>query len=171
MLKFDSCLPQTAIDGQVSSDDFALNIKDTIIRSYSNENLSSCESYWRRQFIERCEELNLKIKLSQGNSWSEISVAIKGKRKIVFRPTTTIAETATETKTSTSTSNSSIVTHKNHKLSSTERERAIIMYISLSKFWKLNTGVYVEAVLKKLVLESIFEHPPHSLILDPTDSN
>ncbi|CEI88568.1 hypothetical protein RMCBS344292_02951 [Rhizopus microsporus] len=59
----------------------------------------------------------------------------------------------------------------NHKLTEQQKEHITEVYNSIhaSQKWTLSTGKIVDDQMKDLAQESMYEHPVHSLILDPND--
>lgn len=62
-------------------------------------------------------------------------------------------------------------TGSNYKLTASENERVIETYnnIPITAKWVLSTGKVVDDVMKKLAEKSCYEHPVHSMILEPDD--
>lgn len=69
-------------------------------------------------------------------------------------------------------SSASKSTKSNYKLTDSEKQFVVDLYNSIptSGKWTLSTGRVVDDQMKQLAKESVYEHPVHSLILDPDDS-
>lgn len=59
----------------------------------------------------------------------------------------------------------------NYKLTGDERSRVLCQYdnVPLEHRWTLSTGTVVDDKMKQLVTDSVYEHPVHSMIIDPND--
>ncbi|KAI7855477.1 hypothetical protein BDC45DRAFT_568367 [Circinella umbellata] len=57
------------------------------------------------------------------------------------------------------------------KINLEDKKRIAVVYDRMveSKMWRLESGKYVEKEMKVVALEQEYEHPAHSVILDPTD--
>ncbi|KAI8138881.1 hypothetical protein BJV82DRAFT_280436 [Fennellomyces sp. T-0311] len=62
-------------------------------------------------------------------------------------------------------------TTSDHKLTEAEKRKIDELFKQLDekKMWRLSTGTLVERKMEALALKSLYEHPCHSLILDPDD--
>lgn len=161
---------------------FVKELEELILKQY--DGLKTPTDYkgdWKARFKACAKLLNIKIASDPHNHWEVLTAQLREKRK-KFRADAKIATTALKVDSSSEEqsnfSSSSIKTPKpstcsktNSTLSSVEKQN-IIRYMENFKEkdkWKLTSGIYVEDQMLLLVKESSYEHPVHSLIMDPTD--
>jgi hypothetical protein len=123
-------------------------MKEFIIANYDGRALTTYKGDWKRHFKQTLKLLNRKYGRCTEEAWSQII-------DTVLR--------ADKSSTSTRTSNRQI---------SEEEKRVVIEIfnnIKDSDKWVLSTGKIVDDIMRVCVEESFYEHPVHSLILDPSD--
>ncbi|CDH58433.1 hypothetical protein RO3G_13306 [Lichtheimia corymbifera JMRC:FSU:9682] len=141
------------------------------------------KSQWTRRIIEMARTLNIPME-NDSPSWNVVLAAIlrrsDGNNKNQQTGATPISNNYTtssvtdETATTTTTTFHTTTTTSSEsarKLSKADIDKVQQMYDDLQpeRMWILSTGKPVEKEMQKFAQECEYEHPVHSLILDPTD--
>ncbi|KAG1448716.1 hypothetical protein G6F46_011062 [Rhizopus delemar] len=127
--------------------DIVVELSDLIENSYNGKSLNVYKGDWKRKIKAAAKAMTYRLLDSNKDCFDTLNF---------------------ENPECSSTSKS---TNSNYKLTKLEKEHVIDLYNSIptSGNWKLSTGKVVDDQMKKLAEESIYEHPVHSLILDPDD--
>ncbi|KAF7730073.1 hypothetical protein EC973_003019 [Apophysomyces ossiformis] len=118
---------------------------------------------WPLRFGKVAKQLNVTYKKSSVD-WGSIALEIlrsaNAKAEIKGDEPSTMSTISSSTSSTSETKKS--ITADDHR-------RIADIYASLDErnMWKLSTGTYVEKQMEKLALRCNYEHPCHSLILDP----
>ncbi|KAI8993530.1 hypothetical protein BDB01DRAFT_331714 [Pilobolus umbonatus] len=142
---------------EVSWSDFLLHAQELIIESYVGENITLYKGKWKSRFKIQAKSMNYTIIPDRNDRWPDIQRILIG----------TDAADSQSPKSITSKASSD----SNYLLSSKEKERVIQLYndIKAEDSWILTSGTVVEDKMRRLVEDSVYEHPVHSLIMDPHD--
>lgn len=135
------------------------------------------KSQWTRRIIEMARSLSIPME-NDSPSWNVVLSAILRRNNSNNTGATTLSNhttsSVTDETTTTTTFHTTTTTSCNdsaRRLSKAEIDKVQQMYNDLQpeKMWILSTGKAVEKEMQKFALECEYEHPVHSLILDPTD--
>ncbi|GAA5812824.1 hypothetical protein MFLAVUS_006283 [Mucor flavus] len=142
--------------------------EELILKEYNGSQLPDVyKGYWKSRFREYSVMSNLDVKSDSSDHWeklvSQLRYKINAFNKNSKSPKTTIVS-PTESPGSSSTKDqkkidSSIPIKVNYTLSRTEKQN-----------WRLSSGTFVEDQMLRLIEKTLYEHPVHSLILDPTEN-
>ncbi|KAI7873498.1 hypothetical protein K492DRAFT_200645 [Lichtheimia hyalospora FSU 10163] len=162
-------------DGTVSLAKF-LNDEVDFIASHIDIN-EDYRSNWAARFTAACTSLNVTPKQCKPN-WGPIAIAILDHIAKVAdsssMPTTSesvSSDAIPQTSSILSASSSSSSSKHTRKLSISDRKRITEMYdaLNVGQMWTLSTGTKVENKMRELAVKCNYEHPCHSMILDPSD--
>ncbi|KAG0180084.1 hypothetical protein DFQ28_006752 [Apophysomyces sp. BC1034] len=188
-----TCLLQVEKNGKVSWDDFLTAMESFIIDNYAEQNIDVYKNQWRFRFKKMATLLNLEVAASNKDQWLAVESQLNAQQQqptndlhpnassstsveslpsstsLKSLPLSTFASSSKSRRSSASASSSSSLS--NCVLSAVDIEHVKAAYGSIkgSDKWILSTGTVVEDVMQKLALESMYEHPVHSLILDTSD--
>ncbi|KAI9245784.1 hypothetical protein EDC94DRAFT_653518 [Helicostylum pulchrum] len=125
--------------------------ENLIISQYNGKSISRFKGDWKRKAKLIAIATGYKIIRSNEDAWLGIEESLKEHQS--------------------SSSSSSNNTKSNYSLSEEEKKRVLTRYDAIEEEnkWHLKTGTVVEDKMKALVECSSFEHPVHSMIMDPDD--
>ncbi|CAO3612156.1 unnamed protein product [Mucor hiemalis] len=132
---------------EVDLKNVVLDLSDIIESCYDSKNLKVYKGDWKSKIKAVAQSLNIKILEANGDCFATL----------IFK--------SNQNTTSSRTISSS------DKLTILEKERALNLYACIPQYnkWKLSTGKVVDDQMLSLAKDSVYEHPVHSLILDPND--
>ncbi|SAL98586.1 hypothetical protein [Absidia glauca] len=136
----------------VSWSDLIDDLKEFISYHYDGRSRSVHRGDWKRRIKSAAKLMG--YTLAQQNNyheaWDEVekSLDVKKPQKISTRSS-----------------------DSNYKFTGDEKSRVLCQYdiVPLEHKWTLSTGTVVDDKMKQLVTDSIYEHPVHSMIIDPSD--
>ncbi|KAG1465970.1 hypothetical protein G6F56_004782 [Rhizopus delemar] len=158
-------------DQKVTWDVFVKETEELILEEYDGlKTLTEYKGLWKGRFRACAKLLSIKIDNVSYNHWKQLVPRLREKREVLKRDTFE-AEQSIFSSPSTRRSKSSTQGKANYKLSSLEKQNVIRYLENLSEGdkWKLANGTLVEDQMLCLVKASVYEHPVHSLIIDPRD--
>ncbi|KAF7723515.1 hypothetical protein EC973_001890 [Apophysomyces ossiformis] len=140
-------------------------LKDTVVNSFEDgDTLQSFESSWMKRVSSVAALMSIRLEGSstRNKTWKAIT------ERLVAKDSNNVEASTTDTAPSSTRSSSA-----SGRLDATDKEQIEDTFNNLdeSKMWVLSTGTVVEKQMKALALASNFDHPCHSLILDPDDDN
>lgn len=160
---------------------FLREAEELILKEYNGSQLPDVyKGYWKSRFREYSVMSNLDVKSDSSDHWeklvSQLRYKINAFNKNSKSPKTTIVS-PTESPGSSSTKDqkkidSSIPIKVNYTLSRTEKQNVInyLKNCENKNKWRLSSGTFVEDQMLRLIEKTLYEHPVHSLILDPTEN-
>ena len=132
---------------EINISDVVVDLVETIQGNYDGKSLSMYKGNWKRRIKAVAKTMTVKI-LDSNRDWFA---------GLDFQKPASIPSSKPST--------------MNHKLTEQQKEHITEVYNSIhaSQKWTLSTGKIVDDQMKDLAQESMYEHPVHSLILDPND--
>lgn len=158
--------------GKVSWNDFLTDSREFILRTYQGEDITIFKRQWRYRFLNTASLLKLDVLPNTKDSWQEIETSIAQQPVLIkSAKSSSTAPTTSSSKSSSASSTSSSTCTKNCILSAFDllSIEAKFDAIDDDEKWILSTGTVVEDTMKSLAMKCKYEHPVHSLILDPSD--
>ncbi|KAI9010313.1 hypothetical protein CLU79DRAFT_773810 [Phycomyces nitens] len=145
------------------------DLEQSIVNSYKKEiNLESHKSNWIKRIKSVAALLNVTIQGSSKNKmdWTNIM-----KRIDILDDDLKTCSSICESTESISTDSNSMSSA--NSLAESQKMQILKKFENLdhSKMWVLSNGTVVELQMQKLAIACIYEHPCHSLIMDPDDTN
>jgi hypothetical protein len=164
---------------------FVKESEESILKEYDGlKTLTDYKGSWKVRFKACAKLLNIRIGSDACDHWDLLASRLHEKRTLFKIDAKIAAKAAQATKahssaelqstlspSNTKKTESSKCSEENYTLSSVEKQ-SIIRYLESFREedkWKLASGRYVEDQMLLLVKESFYEHPVHSLIIDPRD--
>ncbi|CAO3643428.1 unnamed protein product [Cunninghamella blakesleeana] len=148
--------------------DILSDLEDIIIGSFNN---SEDIKKWKRAWIKRIDTtaklLNIQLYGNRNSklNWTSILTKITNTNRL---------KSASQHATTTASTNSVTTKVSNRKKLSAEEKnniKTVFDNLDTKKMWRLSTGTIVEMRMKEFATACNYEHPCHSLIFDPDDSN
>lgn len=132
---------------EVAGRDIVTDLSELIEKSYNGKSLSVYKGDWKRKLKAVTKEMGYKLLEADSDYFEFLNFA---------KPTNSSVSRSTSS---------------NYKLTDSEKKLIVDLYngISTSSKWSLSTGKFVDDQMKQLAKESVYEHPVHSMILDPDD--
>ncbi|EIE76323.1 hypothetical protein RO3G_01027 [Rhizopus delemar RA 99-880] len=155
-------------ENHVNWDEFVIQAKNLIIRSYTGGNLNTFIGKWKRKFQTVLDNLKYKMKEGSGsrNAWQSISDELK-----IIRDSPSFLSAITPSS-SRSSEKSSSINSKHNILVFMETKARIIEKISQlndNSKWRLSSGKFVEDSACQVINKYQYEHPAFSLIVETSD--
>lgn len=169
-LEIAASLMAIQVAGEVSWDDFLVDSRSLILSSYEGQDPALYKQQWRTRFLNTASLLKFSVQPDNKNSWSDIETSLQQKPSSSQSSPSILSRSSKSTKSSSVSSTSSNAT-KNCALSPDDILNIMAQYdaIPVSDKWILKTGKVVEDTMRSLAIICKYEHPVHSLILDPSD--
>jgi hypothetical protein len=156
LVEIESCILKIVNDQKlVYWDDFVLEMKDFIIAKYDGKSLATYKGDWKKRFKSNLKQMRYVFGGSVDDNWSEI---IDSALKSYNRTKKSINDSTTNTE-----SNRKITDKEKHTI------LKVLDRVSDSEKWVLSSGTIIDDVMRRVIQESVYEHPVHSLIMDPSD--
>ncbi|KAI7864966.1 hypothetical protein BDF14DRAFT_1931718 [Spinellus fusiger] len=134
---------------EVLGKNIVAELSDLIEKNYDGKNMSLYKGDWKRKFKAVAKEMGYKLLEASTDCFDTLNLKKNPVSLSVSRST-----------------------NSNYKLADSEKKLVVDLYnnIPTSGKWTLSTGRVVDDQMRQLAEDSIYEHPVHSLILDPNDS-